>query len=62
MVVYARLQSQAEEFGYPVTTYAGMVLAQATLQAARTMGAMEAATTEAISRLVASEADDIGRE
>lgn len=62
MVVYTRLQAQAEELGYPVTTYAGMVLAQASLQAARTMGAMQAATADAISRLVTAEVDDGGSE
>lgn len=62
MAVYQRLVAQAEQFGYPVTTYAGFVLANATLQAEKTMGAVQAATTDALSQLLAVGADDIGSE
>lgn len=51
-VVLERLQRQAEALGYPVSTYAGIVLSQASLQADRTMAVMQQSTSDAISRLL----------
>lgn len=62
MAVYRRMVVQAEQLGYPVTTYAGIVLAQATLQAERTMGALQNATADALSQLLTVQADDVGSE